>query len=405
MDELALLKDFRLEDAAADGAREHARAALQDAMNRRRLPRRYAIALAFVAAALLAAGAYAIVHEFIVGAAAPKDVNAQLEFDVGHFFDYELIPWRGHPRKTAGPTRVAAAAQTPDGPVYLLLTPLQGGGECLFTYTGREDGPPPTASCSLGKPIQPGRFVYFTQNITAAGPMIVGYAPGAVRVRYAGASFETPLGWFVVPSRVDKVLTAYGAHAGVVARVPLTRESSPPVPQSQPKPQGGAAAPGPVKPPHVIISTHTGWARTGSTWVYTHELLRVAIARDNNRMRCIYPYAKAPSANDAEVSCGWPDPRANEVQVVSRAVGWTRVSGSRRTWVSVLVLLGQAGANVAHAEVRFSDGRTAPTTLRQGVIFYQVPRENFRAGHRPAQVIGRDASGHVVARKRLPFVR
>ena len=29
MDELALLRDFRLEDAAPDGAREHARAALQ----------------------------------------------------------------------------------------------------------------------------------------------------------------------------------------------------------------------------------------------------------------------------------------------------------------------------------------------------------------------------------------
>ena len=145
MDELALLKNFRLEDAATDGAREHARAALEDAMNRRRLPRRSAIALAFVAAALLSAGAYAIVHEFVVGAAAPKDVNAQLEFDVGHFFDYELIPWRGHPRKTAGPTRVAAAAPTPQGSVYLLLTPLQGGGECLFIYTGREDGPPTTA--------------------------------------------------------------------------------------------------------------------------------------------------------------------------------------------------------------------------------------------------------------------
>ena len=32
MDELALLKDFRLEDAAVDGAREHARAALRRAM-------------------------------------------------------------------------------------------------------------------------------------------------------------------------------------------------------------------------------------------------------------------------------------------------------------------------------------------------------------------------------------
>src|ERR1041384_7084814 len=153
MDELTLLKDFRAEDAAVDGAREHARTALHAAMTRRRRSRGYVVALAFVVAALLAAGAYAIVHECVVGAAAPKAVNAQLELEVGHLFDSELIPWRGHPRNTAGPTRVAAAAGTPQGPVYLLMTPLQGGGEGLFTYTGREGGPPPPGRCSAATPL------------------------------------------------------------------------------------------------------------------------------------------------------------------------------------------------------------------------------------------------------------
>jgi len=80
MDELALLKDFRLEDAAPDGARDHARAALRAAMTRRsRFPRRrYAIALAFGLAAVLAAAAYAIVHQFVIGSAAPKDVQDQI---------------------------------------------------------------------------------------------------------------------------------------------------------------------------------------------------------------------------------------------------------------------------------------------------------------------------------------
>lgn len=404
MDELALLKDFRLEDAATDGAREHARAALQTAMNRRRLPRRYAIALAFVTAALLAAGAYAIVHEFVVGATAPKAVNAELKLEVGHLFDYDLIPWRGHPRNTAGPTRVAAAADTPQGPVYLLMTPLRGGGECLFFYTGREDGPPPPGSCSVGKPLQPGRFSYFTQNITAAGAMVIGFAPGAIRVRYAGSSYETPLGWFIVPSRTNEILTAYGAHGGVVARVPLG-QSSPPVAVPRSKPLRGPVFPEPTGPSRIIVSAQIDSARSGSTWVGVDGRLRVAVAPAWKRRRCIYAYVTRPSANDVDHQCSWPGLRARQLQVFPTPVGWTSIVDSRRTWVTVLVLLGQVGADIVRADVRFSDGSTALMTVRDRVLFYYVPRKHFRAGHRPAEVVARDANGQIVARKRLPFIR
>jgi hypothetical protein len=71
----------------------------------------------------------------------------------------------------------------------------------------------------------------------------------------------------------------------------------------------------------------------------------------------------------------------------------------------VLVLLGQVGADVVRADVRFSDGSTAPMTVRDRVLFYYVPRAHFRAGHRPAEVVARDANGQIVARKRLPFIR
>jgi hypothetical protein len=405
MDELTLLKDFRVEDAAADGAREHARAALRAAMTRRRRPRGYVIAIAFVAAALLAAGAYAIVHEFVVGAAAPADVNAQLKFDVGHFFDSELIPWRGHPRKTAGPTRVAAAAQTPQGPVYLLLTPLQGGGECLFIYTGREDGPPPNSTCNFGKPVHPNRFVYSTQNITAAGLMIVGYAPGAVHVRYAGASFKTPFGWFVVRSHVDKVLVAYGVHGGRVAGVTLGEAS-----RTKETPQPTRPPADPAGPQRVVISTYTGWARTGLTyrpqgppaykWRQTHQPLKLAVAPDTTGGWCIH-IRVGPHLLDQGLGCGYPRPRVDELHVVPVPLGWS----ARRTFMSTLVLFGEAGANIARVDVQFSDGRIAPATLREGMVFYVVRRPEFRAGHRPVEVVGRDARGYIVARKRLPFVR
>src|SRR6187397_2406939 len=97
MDELALLRDFRLEDAAVDGAREHARAALQRAMARRRLVprRRYAVVLAFAVAGLLAAAAFAIVHEFVIGSAAPKDVQAEIGMRIALAGGREAIPFAG----------------------------------------------------------------------------------------------------------------------------------------------------------------------------------------------------------------------------------------------------------------------------------------------------------------------
>ena len=70
------MKDFRLEDTAASGAREHARAALRVAVARqRRRRRRGFLLLAFVGAAILAGAAYAVVHELTVGSPAPPEVQ------------------------------------------------------------------------------------------------------------------------------------------------------------------------------------------------------------------------------------------------------------------------------------------------------------------------------------------
>src|SRR5262249_49201599 len=154
MDELALLKGFRLDDAATDGAREHARAALRAAMTRRRFPRRrYAVALAFAAAALLAAAAYAIVHQFVIGSAAPKTVQDQIgiRMNLG-----APIPIAGQgPYQLAGPALIAAADDTPKGPVYFLVAKVRGGGDCQYVwYMGQRQpngGPITSGGCEFGK--------------------------------------------------------------------------------------------------------------------------------------------------------------------------------------------------------------------------------------------------------------
>src|SRR5688500_195874 len=97
-----------------------------------RLPqRRYTIALAFALAALLAAGAYAIVHEFVIGKPAPKDVSREIEHIVGRTVSVSVVP--GNLRaELDGEPRVAAVAQTSWGTMYLVVAPLRGGGECRF---------------------------------------------------------------------------------------------------------------------------------------------------------------------------------------------------------------------------------------------------------------------------------
>jgi hypothetical protein len=414
MDELALLKDFRLEDASADGAREHARAALQAAMTRRRLPRRrYAIVVAFAVAALLAAAAYAIVHEFIIGAPAPKDVNAQVAQRIGAFVASELIPLRGQPLERGGRTRIGAAAQTSHGRVYLLLTPLQGGGVCETLWFERDrtpEGHPAlelTSTCFYGKKRPPG-LVYAPAPNRHAVPLIFGHAPGAVRVRIGQRLFQTPFGWFVAPLRGPEVLTAYGVSGGVVAQRTV-RPSGPSVSRPKAKPNRAAGPNWPVGPRRVLISTYTGWTQAvlritngkkSFEWRDTHQRLYVAVAPATNGGRCLYVYVGRYQL-DPSPGCGFPRPRANEIQIVPIPVGWA----ANRQFMSILVLLGQAGANIARTDVRFSDGRSARARLRRGVVFYQVRRLEYRAGHRPVEVVARDANGHVLARKHLPFVR
>src|ERR1043165_2340819 len=144
MDELALLKEFRLEGAAPDGAREHARVALRDAMlRRRRFPRRrYAIALAFALAAVLAATAYAIVHQFVVGSTPPKSVQRDIGMHAAIATLGAAIPLKGPaPSKPAAPPIIGAATQTPEGPVYMVMVRARQGGGCQFLWFAGKHGP------------------------------------------------------------------------------------------------------------------------------------------------------------------------------------------------------------------------------------------------------------------------
>ena len=174
MDELALLRDFRLEDAAADGAREHARAALQRAMTRRRLPRRrYAVALAFALAAVLAAAAYAIVHQFVIGSAAPKDVQDQIGMRIA------VVGGNAHSFAGPGPLQARGAGvgsrRRPHlrGPCTCSSAGSRAAGNASFSGTRRKRTPkgmPITSgACGFGKQRHARGFGYAYNSTAASG--------------------------------------------------------------------------------------------------------------------------------------------------------------------------------------------------------------------------------------------
>lgn len=229
MNELAQLKDFRLEDASADGAgaREYARAALQSAMTRRRLPRRYVVVLAFAVAALLAAAAYAIVHEFVVGEPAPKELNKEIAYIVGKTIPPDFFP--GHSRPAlAGKPRVAAEAQTTSGPIYLITAPLRGGGECRYPVFPGDRALGPVGQLVTGVnectvPAHPPYLWFTVIDMTLISRkrtvhLVEGYAPHAARVRIGGQTYETPFGWFLAEHRGTQKLVAFDSAGRVVGR-------------------------------------------------------------------------------------------------------------------------------------------------------------------------------------------
>jgi hypothetical protein len=137
MDELALLKEFRLEDASPNCAREDARAALRAAAARhRRSRRRTFVLLAFVAAAILAGAAYGVVHELIVGSPAPEEVREQ-PARFGHSAELIPVPHPDDPRLDQA--RVAAVLDSSAGTVYLFASP-NASGLCASTWVEGDRG-------------------------------------------------------------------------------------------------------------------------------------------------------------------------------------------------------------------------------------------------------------------------
>jgi hypothetical protein len=383
MDELALLKDFRLEDAAAGDAREHARAAVRAAAARqRRRRRRGLVVLAFVGAAILAGAAYAVVHELLVGGPAPPEVREQ-PTRFGHSAELIPVPHPDDPRLDEA--RVAAVLSSSVGTVYLFASP-NARGLCASTwiegdrgYQGRLNissvcGSSGQSFFALGSQTFGGKVIRLFYGRAGAGVARIALRFGSKTVdvpltgRYFLAEFPGPR------TRLPSAFLSYGADGKEFEQHPFM----------QPTNVGPRAhQPQPVTKPHLVGTIN---ARGGSERV----TLLVARASDGNYCQTIR--SDRASTNSG---CSVTPPKPREIGVSPMNFGGAPGG--------ILLLVGPVGSDITKLELRYQDGRVATVPLHGGWALYEIVSTDYVEGRRPQILIGRDDSGLEIALQRLPW--
>ena len=380
MDELALLKDFRLEDAAPNGAREHARAAFRavGTKQRRRRRRRF-VALAFVGAAILAGTAYGVVHELIVGDPAPEEVREQ-PARFGHSAELIPVPHPDDPRLEEA--RVAAVLDSSVGTVYLFSSP-NARGLCASTWIEGDRGYQGRLNMSGVCGASAQSFYAFGEQPYGgkAVRLFFGRAGDGVEriaLRFGSDTIEVPLTgrWFLAEfaERPDAFLSS-DAEGRVLEQRTFAWPAGPSGPVVEP--------PKPVTQPRELarISSQVG-----------SEEISLLVARASEGGYCqIVESDRRPSNR----GCSIPAPKPHEIGV--SAINFGGAPGG------ILLLVGPVGADIATLDLRYQNGRIATVPLSDGWALYEVEHSNYVEGRRPEVLVARDESGREIASKRLPW--
>jgi hypothetical protein len=379
MDELALLKGFRLEDASPDGARDHALAALRAAAGRaRRTRRRTLIVLAFAGAAILAGAAYGVVRVLVVGDPAPEEVREQ-PARFGHSAELIPVPHPDDPRLEDA--RVAAVLDSSVGTVYLFAS-ANARGLCASTWIEGDRGY--QGRLNIGSVCGPSRqsfFAFGTQryrgNLVQLFSGRAGDGVTRVALAFGRRLVTVPLTgrWFLaeLAARPDAFLS-YAADGRILERHPFL--------QLSPRPSTTAE-------PHEVSQLREVArirARSGAEEV----TLLVAPASDGG-----YCQVVRSDRTPTNRGCSVARPSADEIAVA--AMNFGGAPGG------ILLLVGPVGSDVASLQLRYEDGRARTVPLHDGWALYEVDRADYAEGRRPERLVGRDAAGREVASERLPW--
>lgn len=382
MDEIALLKSFRLEDAADSDAREHARAVLRAAIARKqRRRRRRLIVLAFVFAAVVVGAAYGVVRELIVGDPAPAEVRAQ-PARFGH--SAELIPVPHPDEPQLDKARVAAVLDSSVGTVYLFSS-FNTRGPCASTWIEGDRGYQGRLNMSGGCGDRHQTFYVFatTPYKGKTVRLFFGHAgEGVSRIalRFGTKTVAVPLvnRWFLAefPVPPDEFLS-YNKSGQILERRPYV----------QLIPGNNQAA----RRPHQVTRARQVsqiQARNNT------ETVTLFVARASNGGYCqIVRSTKTPS----NFGCGMTRPGPDQIGV--DAMNYGGAPGG------ILLLVGPVGSKIATLQLRYQDGRVTQVPLHDAWALYEIATRDYKDGHRPETLTGHDRSGKRIAIKRLPWAR
>lgn len=378
MDELALLKEFRLDDGEPSDARDHARTRLRAAVVRHRRRRRGGfVALALVVAAVVAGTAYGVVRELVIGDPAPEEVEQAL-VRFGH--EAELIPYPRPEDPRVADARVAAVLESSAGPAYLFSVPTAStlcGWIWIEGQRGYQGRPDLSGACGT-----PRETFFGLSRQPVDGGLVrllagrAGDGVARVSVRFAERTADVPLRgrWFFAElSEEPAALLTYDAAGRLADQHEISRALPQETPAPQPKLVGDA---------HEVAEIS---ARDG-------EAITLEVGRASDGGYCV---AVRSTRRPSNRGCFVPRPTPHEIGV--SAMNFGGAPGG------VLLLVGPVGSDIASLELRYEDSRVVPVPLTDGWALFEVERADYARGRRPETVIARNRSGLEIARERLPW--
>jgi hypothetical protein len=391
MDELVRLRQFRPAPPPSTTARDRASFALREAIagRRRRTFRPMIVIATLVAAAALVTGAYALYESVIVGSPAPESVKKIERLQT--MVKGELIP-KAHvnPGIEIDKTKAAAAITTSVGPVYLWVAPDKRGDSCSYLQIvamnlpgGR---PNLSGGCAPGGPSFYVGIHYIRVNdrpFALVQGRVGTNGAATVELQFANGTSQTvPItDQYVLaetaPSNAVKTTIVRDAHGRVLAE----RHQNNPLSPFQRAQQAQQRF-------HPIGSWHTvATLRT----IGKHRLLIERTARGSNGKVC--HELITPSGTGS--GCGPP------VDPTGLDIGPTQIGTAPHGW---FLLDGPVGSKIRSLDLFFQDGTHVPIPIHRGYILYQVNPRNFVSGHRPTELVARNAAGRIVNTRKFGFL-
>lgn len=355
----------------------------------RRQIRPLLLVAATVAAAALATGAYALYRTVIVGSPAPAKVK-NMERLLGEVKG-ELIPRAQHsPGLEVAKTRAAAVIATSVGPAYLWVAPNRRGDSCAYLEIVAIDLPDGRPNLSGGC-TSAGSAFYLGINAFRVKGHLIGLLQGRVGTKGArtvevdfvnGTSRTLPISDHYLLAETDPG-NAIAKSIVRDARGRILAQRVQPTPASPlQRAKHLRQALRPVGPMRTVTTLRT---------IGTHRLLSEKTGPGPHGTIC----SELVTPSGTGRGCN------RRIGPTGLDVGPTQIGSAPHGW---LLLDGPVGSDIHSLELRFEDASHVAIPIHHGYILYQFNPRNFRAGHRPTELIARNAHGNLVRVRRFGFL-